>query len=177
MAQHGTHGGIKIHRKAGEPNCETCQEFIKKYRASYYKANREKSIQSAKERYEQNKEVRDVQRRAWARANVEKTREYNRNLYRKNPRASIDRSRRRKIKMLGNGVEPYTLDQVLEEYGQVCYLCEVAIDLTLPRKIGVKGWQYGLHLDHVYPISKGGSDCLENVAPTHAICNLNKRGN
>ena len=177
MAQHGTHGGTKIHRKAGEPNCETCQEFIKEYQAKYYKANREKSIQSAKERYEQNKEVRDVQRRVWAQANVEKTREYNRNLYRKNPRAAIDRSRRRKIKMLGNGIEPYTLGQVLEEYGQVCYLCEVAIDLTLPRKVGVEGWQYGLHLDHVYPISKGGSDCLENVAPTHAICNLNKRGN
>ncbi len=176
MAKHGTHGGAKLHHKASEPNCEACQNFIKEYRAKYYQANREKQIQSSKERYENNKELRAAQRKAWAQANREKTREYNRNLYRKNPRAAIDRSRRRKIKMMGNGIEPYTLEQVLEEYGAVCYLCEQDIDLTLPRKIGVEGWQMGLHLDHVLPISKGGPDCLDNVAPTHALCNLDKRG-
>ena len=177
MAEHGTHGGAKLHHKASEPSCDSCAIFMKEYRARYYQANKEKIILSARQRYEDNKEIRDVQRRAWARANPEKTREYNRNLYKKNPRAAIDRARRRKIKMMGNGAQPYTLDQVLEEYGSICYLCEQDIDLTLPRKIGVEGWQMGLHLDHVHPISKGGSDCLENVAPTHGICNLNKRGN
>jgi hypothetical protein len=144
---------------------------------AYYQANKETFKQKAKQYYKANKEVRDAQGREWARTNKDKTREYNRKSYEKDPSKTLIRVRARKIKMKGNGVKSYTLEQVLEEYGSVCYLCEVDIDLTLPRKIGVLGWEFGLHLDHVTPISKGGSDCLENVAPTHAICNLTKRGN
>ena len=153
------------------------KEELKAINAANYQKNREARLAYAKEYYKANKEHRDIKGRQWARDNVEKTREYNRKSYQKNPDKAIIRSRQRKIKMMGNGYEPYTLEQILEEYGQVCYLCELEIDLTLPRKIGVAGWEFGLHLDHVTPISKGGQDCLENVAPTHAICNLNKRGN
>ena len=152
-------------------------EDIKADMRSYYQKNKETLKQKAKEYYAANKETRDIKAREWARANKDKTREYNRKSYQKDPSKTLIRVRARKIKMMGNGIEPYTLYQILEEYGAVCYLCEVAIDLTLPRKIGVAGWEQGLHLDHVTPISKGGSDCLENVAPTHAICNLVKRGN
>ena len=152
-------------------------EEIKADMRAYYRKNRKSMLQKAKEYYATNKEECDLKGREWAKANVEKTREYNRKSYQKNPNQALIRVRSRKIKMMGNGIEPYTLEQVLEEYGSVCYLCEQNIDLTLPRKIGVEGWQYGLHLDHVTPISKGGPDCLENVAPAHAICNLNKRGN
>jgi len=152
-------------------------EDIKADMRSYYQKNKETLKQKAKEYYAANKETRDIKAREWARANKDKTREYNRKSYQKDPSKTLIRVRARKIKMMGNGIEPYTLYQILEEYGAVCYLCEVAIDLTLPRKIGVAGWEQGLHLDHVTPISKGGSDCLENVAPAHAICNLVKRGN
>jgi len=144
---------------------------------AYYQANKERMKELAKEYYEDNKESLRPTRKQWQIDNLEKHREYNRKSYRKNPNKATIRVRQRQIKIKGNGIEPYTLEQVLEEYGSVCYLCELDIDLTLPRKIGVKGWEHGLHLDHVTPISKGGSDCLENVAPTHAICNLNKRGN
>ena len=153
------------------------KEELKAINAANYQKNREARLAYAKEYYKANKEHRDIKGRQWARENADKTREYNRKSYRKNPNKAIIKARQRKIKMMGNGYEPYTLEQILEEYGQVCYLCELEIDLTLPRKIGVAGWEFGLHLDHVTPISKGGQDCLENVAPTHAICNLNKRGN
>lgn len=153
------------------------KEELKAINAANYQKNREARLAYAKEYYKANKEHRDIKGRQWARENADKTREYNRKSYQKNPNKAIIRSRQRKIKMMGNGYKLYTLEQVLEEYGQVCYLCELEIDLTLPRKIGVAGWEFGLHLDHVTPISKGGQDCLENVAPTHAICNLNKRGN
>lgn len=153
------------------------KEELKAINAANYQKNRESRLVYAKEYYKANKEARNAKGREWARANKDKTREYNRKSYEKDPSKTLIRVRARKIKMKGNGVESYTLEQVLEEYGSVCYLCEIDIDLTLPRKIGVSGWEFGLHLDHVTPISKGGSDCLENVAPTHAICNLTKRGN
>ena len=152
------------------------KEVIKARNAAYYQKHKETLKARAKEHYETNKDELRPIRKQWQIDNLDKHREYNRKSYQKDPAKAQMRVRKRKIQMMGTGVKEYTLDQVLEEYGLVCYLCEMDIDLTLPRKIGVEGWEYGLHLDHVTPISKGGSDCLENVAPTHAICNLNKRG-
>jgi len=151
-------------------------EEIKSDMRAYYRKNRETMLQKAKEYYAVNKDELRPARKKWQQENLDRHRGYNQKSYQKDPAKTLVRVRARKIKMMGNGIEPYTLEQVLEEYGSVCYLCEVSIDLTLPRKIGVAGWENGLHLDHVTPISKGGPDCLENVAPTHAICNLTKRG-
>lgn len=153
------------------------KEELKAINAANYQKNREARLAYAKKYYEEHKEKLRPARKLWQSENLDRHREYNQRSYQKDPLKTQARVRKRKVQMLGNGVEPYTLEQVLEEYGQVCYLCELEIDLTLPRKIGVAGWENGLHLDHVTPISKGGPDCLENVAPTHAICNLNKRGN
>ena len=152
------------------------KEELKAINAANYQKNREVRLAYAKEYYEANKDALRPARKKWQQENLDRHRGYNQKFYQKDPAQTLVRVRARKIKMMGNGVEPYTLDQVLEEYGSVCYLCEVSIDLTLPRKIGVAGWENVLHLDHVTPISKGGPDCLENVAPTHAICNLTKRG-
>jgi hypothetical protein len=48
------------------------------------------------------------------------------------------------------------------------------IDYSAPRQAFVPGWKYGLQLDHVIPLTKGGSDELINVKPSHGICNLTK---
>jgi 5-methylcytosine-specific restriction endonuclease McrA len=88
-------------------------------------------------------------------------------------RSRVFARRRRVLKKL-NGYEDYTENQVLVAYGETCYLCDNPIDLSAPRSTHIEGWQKGLHIDHVTPISKGGSDTLENVRPTHAICNTKK---
>jgi 5-methylcytosine-specific restriction endonuclease McrA len=46
--------------------------------------------------------------------------------------------------------------------------------MSAPRKVGQDGWEHGLHIDHVYPLSKGGLDTLENVRPAHGKCNIVK---
>jgi len=48
------------------------------------------------------------------------------------------------------------------------------IDLNAPRRVGIEGWELGLHLDHVIPLSKGGYDTIDNIRPTHGICNIRK---
>ena len=53
--------------------------------------------------------------------------------------------------------------QVLEVYGNICWLCGNPVD-GLPSA------------DHVIPRSKGGSDDIENLRPAHAGCN-SRRGN
>lgn len=70
--------------------------------------------------------------------------------------------------------EQYTVDQVLQKFGNRCHLCGQEIDLSAPRKIGLDGWENGLHLDHVIPLSRGGSDMVDNIRPAHGMCNLRK---
>ena len=67
---------------------------------------------------------------------------------------------------------PWTL--VLSVYGSTCYLCAEEIDLLAPRQVGKLGWEMSFHPDHVVPLSKGGADVLDNMRPTHAICNQRK---
>lgn len=50
--------------------------------------------------------------------------------------------------------------EVIKAYGPTCYLCLEEIDLKKP-------W----HIDHLIPFSKGGSDIIENLRPTHKKCN------
>ena len=75
-----------------------------------------------------------------------------------------------------NNTEPgnYSELQVIQTYGGNCHICNSPIDFTAPRKVGVAGWEKGLHIDHVYPLSKGGLDTLENVRPSHGQCNVIK---
>ena len=67
------------------------------------------------------------------------------------------------------------LQEVLDKYGSKCHICNKEIDLLAPRKVGVNGWEMGLHLDHIVPLSKGGSDDISNVMPSHGLCNLRKK--
>ena len=75
-----------------------------------------------------------------------------------------------------NNTEPgnYSDADVLSTYGLDCHICQIPIDLNAPRRVGRDGWEKGLHIDHVYPLSKGGLDTLENVRPTHGKCNIVK---
>jgi 5-methylcytosine-specific restriction endonuclease McrA len=68
----------------------------------------------------------------------------------------------------------YSDQDVLEAYGLDCHICQTPIDLNAPRQVGKDGWEKGLHIDHVYPLSKGGLDTLENVRPAHGKCNVIK---
>jgi 5-methylcytosine-specific restriction endonuclease McrA len=75
-----------------------------------------------------------------------------------------------------NNTEPgnYSDADVLSTYGLDCHICQTPIDLNAPRQVGKNGWEKGLHIDHVYPLSKGGLDTIENVRPSHGKCNIIK---
>lgn len=102
--------------------------------------------------------------REYARKNPEKIREWNRG-----------QNRRRDKRIQANGFEFYNTDDVLRKWGYDCHICNEPIDFKASRQCGDPGWEKGLHLDHVWPISKGGADVLENVKPAHAKCNVYKR--
>jgi len=118
-------------------------------------ANREYS----KIRYQKNGVLRQANSRA---RNLDKVRERER---------QKNRRRRAKESKLYNEL------QVIATYGGNCYICGLAIDFMSPRKAGLPGWENGLHIDHLIPLAKGGSDTLENVRPAHGVCNLQKWAN
>lgn len=80
----------------------------------------------------------------------------------------------RRARKLDNGTEPYTEKQMLDKYGYLCHICNEGINFAAPRRVGLPGWERGLHIDHLVPLAKGGADTLENVRPSHGLCNLEK---
>jgi hypothetical protein len=91
------------------------------------------------------------------------------------PEIARQAKRRRRAKRLNNGIQFYTEKQVLEIYGTNCYLCKKPINMNAPRTTQTKGWEFGLHIEHVIDIALGGPDTLENVRPSHGICNIKKK--
>jgi 5-methylcytosine-specific restriction endonuclease McrA len=135
------------------------------YQLKYAEDNKDKELLRKRKYYEKNKELnreaRNAYSREYAKSNPEKYNEY---------------SHRRRVRKRNNGVLEYSTQEVLDTYGIDCHLCNRPIDLTAPRRAGSGvGWETGLHIDHVIPISKGGPDTLSNVRPSHAYCNISKR--
>jgi len=58
---------------------------------------------------------------------------------------------------------------VFEFYGWICIVCDKDIDpdLAWPDKGSAT-------LDHIVPLSRGGTHTWDNVAPSHLLCNSKK---
>jgi 5-methylcytosine-specific restriction endonuclease McrA len=140
----GTYAGYRHHINHGEKPCGDCLTASSQHSRDF----RLKYPEKEKER-----------KKKWSSKNSEKIAEM---------------SRRRRARIKNNDFEFYTEDEVLNLYGKQCYICNKDIDLLMPRRVGTIGWENGLHIDHIVPISKGGSDTLNNVRPAHALCNIKK---
>lgn len=149
----------QIARQKRLENPEASRAAIKKYRLSHPEVIAARDARY----YQKHKEVLREKTKQWRKNNPDKYAEHN--------RAKEHRRRARKFE---NGMEDYTEQMVIEAYGADCHICDGPINLEAPRRVGTEGWELGLHLDHVVPLSKGGDDRIENLRPTHGMCNLKK---
>lgn len=131
-----------------------CKECVKldnpqkrQYSKAYYEKNKETVKKKAIEKYKNDPSVKSY-KLAW------------------------NSQRRAAIK--GSTSQLITEELILKVYGKNCHICQDTIDLSAPRKPGSQGWERGLHIEHVVPISKGGENVIENMRPSHGICNLRK---
>jgi HNH endonuclease len=171
----GTYAGYSKHSKLKEPPCQPCRDARNAYRSAYYKAHPEKKRAMDIRYLEKHPGQRNKYDQKYRDNNRDKTRAATLKWNKENPERMNAAARKRRAVKLQNGWEPYTEAQVLDLYGVDCYLCHNPINLQAPRRIGKEnGWELGLHIDHVVPIIAGGADTLENVRPTHAICNMKK---
>jgi 5-methylcytosine-specific restriction endonuclease McrA len=148
----GTRSGYQLHLRLKTPPCIDCKAANAQRRREYYASNPKK--------------VYEINRR-WASSNPDKIKGYSRRM-----------ASKRKALKKSNGHIPYTDEEVFETHGRDCHICLEPIDFNAPRQAyTADGWELGLQFDHLIPLSKGGSDTLDNIRPSHALCNMKKRNN
>lgn len=135
---------LEYDRRYREKNEET--ERIRK--AKYVVENKEKVIQSQRKYREANKEKDRAYAKIWRARNPEKVRARS--------------ERRRAAKRGAEGA--HTAEDIKQQYarqGGRCHWCS--------RKVGKK-----FHVDHIVPLSRGGSNSPENLVISCPKCNLSK---
>jgi len=175
----GTARGCRAHYRAKNKPCEPCRVALNAERDEKRKTIRQNDVRF----FNNHREQRKKDKKRYRDANLERSRELNKNnnkKYRENNREWYQERmrsfrRKRRAQVINNGYSPYKESEVLFLYGTDCYLCNEPIDMGAPRRSGKLGWQKGLHIDHVVPISKGGADTIDNVRPAHGICNVTKQ--
>lgn len=127
-----------------------------------------------RKRYTENKEHELNRSKAYYAKHSEERKLYAKERHKSNPEIVASGVRRRRARLHGSETKKYTVNDVISFYGTICHLCGIEIDMNAPRRIGHPGWELGLHIDHDVLISKGGPDTLDNVKPTHGLCNIKK---
>lgn len=107
-------------------------------------------------------------------ANPESCREAVRKWKRDNPERARELSRAYSRRRRAAGTELILEREVVSAYGTDCHICLTKIDMSAPRLAGSPGWELSFWIDHVIPISKDGKHTLNNLRPSHALCNIIK---
>ena len=123
----------------------------------YYEKNKEEISRANKACYEKNKRARLSAQKVYR--NSEKGREA----------LARARHKRRAVKCGATTIERVDRETVFETDGWVCGICGKPVDKSLswPDAMSVA-------MDHVIPLSRGGSHSYENVQCSHVSCNSRK---
>lgn len=177
----------ELGRQHRQDNIESYQNYQRDYRQrnadrlkeqmrNYYRENRESIRNQQRDAYQQNAEQRKQQAREWASANKDRRNEISRNWVENNPERRREIQKQWRINNLEYGrvkcaerrarkraVESsLTTAEWIEIQKRFDYRCAYCLK---PKK---------LSMDHVVPISKGGSHTADNVVPACLRCNSRK---
>jgi len=161
-------------RKYGCSNvCKVCKKKIDKH---YYEKNKEKIIRQTSEYHKKNPEVKKKCCDNYRAKNKDKIREsdklyrkhhfnerykYNKLYFLKNPdkiKIYAQRYRNRLLNASGNYTRQEWID-LCSKCGNRCICCGLEVKLTV---------------DHIIPLSRGGSNCIDNIQPLCKNCNSSK---
>ena len=166
--------GYQQHLYWGEHPCKACQAGNYAKAQAWKLANPEKAKDTYKQWRIDNWESLKEEKRKWAKENLKRVREIKQKSSRAHPETSQRRNRARRARLYNAVREPYNDQDAIDLYGSDCHICAEPIDLLAPRGCGQEGWEKGLHLDHLTPLKRGGTDTLDNIRPAHGLCNVKK---
>lgn len=143
---------------------EANPDRVKGYHAKYAKQNPEKRRAWSMADYWRNREARLAAARAWQKLNRGWNREYRRGYRDRNREAYRARHRNRKA-LVRQAAGMHTAADVRRIYADQRGRCAYC-------RSSLRG---GYHVDHVRPLSRGGSNAPSNLQLTCAACNLSKK--
>jgi 5-methylcytosine-specific restriction endonuclease McrA len=145
-----------------QSSCKRCRQD----RLNEWRSTNPEAMRAATKRQSKHRLATSI---AWDRAHPDRRKEISRSWRQRNRQYYADREAARRTKK--RGFEPYSQRDVFERDEGLCWICKSPIDRSL------SGWdEEGFTLDHMAPLSKGGTDTIDNVRAAHRRCNT-KRGN
>ena len=130
---------------------EEHKEKISEYKKAWTEANAARNAAYKREHYERNREEIIARSEEWGKNNGEKVRQFKAN-NRRMRRAAKHESR-------GN-FTAIEFKELCESYGNRCLSCGAA--------------DVALEADHIVPLTRGGSDDIDNIQPLCGTCNRSK---
>lgn len=129
---------------------EDNRESFLDYQRRWHKQNREKVLERQKKYRDDNKEYFSQ----WKRDNADKVRFY---------------AKTRRLRMLDVQWSFYTTKEIYDRDRGICGICNAKVDFSIkaPNPLAPS-------VDHIRPVSKGGSDTFDNIQIAHLGCNLRK---
>ena len=162
-------------KKVKETSNRYYQKDIEKSRAKcrekgreWYFHNKEKAKKYAQDSLEKRR-IRDRKRRV---ENRDKIRAAARKWYRANPGYAINNSHKRRLLARNSEAkgEFISIMVLCEKDEWICRICGNPVE-----KNKIKDRKEGPSIDHIVPLSKGGSHTWKNVQLAHRSCNFSKR--
>ena len=144
MAECGTPAGYRRHSRKKEEICDACRMAYNNYKTEYRNKNPQ-MVKASRDKH-----------------------------YRAYPERAMARAKKREEMLKAAVTDGHTIQDIIDTYGTDCHLCNEPIDMDAPRKNGQQNWQVGFQVDHIIPISKNGPNTLDNVRPSHALCNIRR---
>lgn len=172
--------------------CSTCRDCNKARAARWYVENKDAALAQRKERFQNKRELELAQmcewrlanserKRAsdaayhaankkkavenalrWSRANKESVNRRNAEYKKRNPQQVLDQSHRRRARKKGGAartVSSQDISRLKSRFGGLCAYCGGGGKMTI---------------DHVVPLSRGGSHAIGNLLPACQPCNFSK---
>lgn len=148
-----------------------CRRTVECYREWERRRNaaHPERLERPKDWYRENTEQHRRVGYEWARNNIEKVRETARRWYRNNKEKANHHVRVRRARLRGVESEKFTLAEISKRDGGRCQRCNKPV-----RTKGDPRHPLYANLDHIVPLSKGGSTTRENIQLLCRKCNFAK---
>jgi 5-methylcytosine-specific restriction endonuclease McrA len=151
-------------------NREHVLKLKKEWNTNWYSdpSNRELAKKRQREYYHDHKEECGKRGKEYRSdpSNKEKIKQRSKQYMKDNPKGFRRRNAERRARKRNAITELWTHDEIAQNGIGVCPYCGKEIGLIYNPKT--------MHIDHIIPLSRGGSNLKENLEPTCCFCNLSK---